>query len=107
MKSLLTHSRPHVIFRLFTVDDCNTEEGVLPKADSIVRFVVEENLFQILLTYYKERKECAKKLLAYYNRGLFLMIFHYQHVFRKSSYLPPDCRDYVCQYVSTSRLADD
>jgi len=64
----VNYPRPHVIFRLFTVDDCTTEQGVLPKSDSIVRFIVEENLFQIFLTYYKERKECAKKLLSYYNR---------------------------------------
>merc|ERR1712021_27380 len=49
----VNYPRPHVIFRLFTVDDCTTEQGVLPKSDSIVRFIVEENLFQIFLTYYK------------------------------------------------------
>ena len=62
----------------------------MPRADSIVRFIgnyfsvimflisfllVEENLFQILLTYYRERKECASKLLSYYNKDK-VPLFH-------------------------------
>ena len=38
-------------------------------------FSVEENLFQILLTYYRERKECASKLLSYYNKDK-VPLFH-------------------------------
>ena len=88
----ITYPKPHVIFRLFQAEDCNTEnEGpLLPRADSIVRFIgnyfpryyipnffllVEENLFQILLTYYRERKECASKLLSYYNKDK-VPLFH-------------------------------
>lgn len=36
---------------------------------------MEENLFQILLTYYRERKECASKLLSYYNKDK-VPLFH-------------------------------
>ena len=51
------------------MEDCTEADGaLLPDSDSISRFIVEENLFQIYLTYYRERKECANKLLSYYNK---------------------------------------
>ena len=41
----------------------------------LIFLIVEENLFQILLTYYRERKECASKLLSYYNKDK-VPLFH-------------------------------
>lgn len=65
----MQYPKPHIVFRLFDMEDCTETDGcLLPNSDSIVRFIVEENLFQILMTYYRERKECANKLLAYCNK---------------------------------------
>ena len=49
---------------------------IFPVIIFLISFLlVEENLFQILLTYYRERKECASKLLSYYNKDK-VPLFH-------------------------------
>jgi len=72
----MTYAKPHIVFRLFDLEDCTEGDGsLLPNSDSIVRFLVEENLFQILMVYYRERKECASKFLSYVNKDR-VPLFH-------------------------------
>lgn len=72
----MVYPKPHIVFRLFDTEDCTETDGqLLPSSDSIVRFLVEENLYQIFMTYYRERKECANKLLSYTNKDR-VPLFH-------------------------------
>ncbi|CAD5206410.1 unnamed protein product [Bursaphelenchus okinawaensis] len=56
---------PRVVFRLFDQSDCPENEPPLPAADSIDRFLVEEDVNWIIDNNYLNYKICAKELLAY------------------------------------------
>jgi nuclear cap-binding protein subunit 1 len=55
---------PKVVMRMFDYHDIIDQEGpALPGPRTIERFIIEEQLEQILETYKKDRKTCAEKLL--------------------------------------------
>ncbi|OXA64231.1 Nuclear cap-binding protein subunit 1 [Folsomia candida] len=58
---------PSVVFRMFDYTDCpeGTMSPVLPGAHSIERFLIEEELRDILRKYHLERRDCAAALLEY------------------------------------------
>lgn len=57
---------PRVIFRLFDYTDC-PERTVLPGSHSIERFIIEDNLRNMLDQNCFDRKDCASNLLSYAN----------------------------------------
>ncbi|CBY43696.1 unnamed protein product [Oikopleura dioica] len=64
------YPKPYMPFRLFQMDEVGEEDGApLPANDSIGRFIVEENLTTLFFTFYRERKECAVRLLSYSNKS--------------------------------------
>lgn len=56
---------PRIVFRLFTEADCSDVSSPLPKATSIERFLVEEDLNWIISNNYLNRQVCARELLGY------------------------------------------
>ena len=54
----------HFCFRMFDYTDC-PEGPILPGQHSIERWLIEEQLRHILMSNFKERKECAAQLLSY------------------------------------------
>ena len=73
LKFFLTfnHSKqPSIVFRLFDLEDCTEMDGAaLPQSDSIIRFLVEENLFQIFMTYYR----------TWFNRDFSMIIWDHNY----------------------------
>ena len=65
------HSKqPSIVFRLFDLEDCTEMDGAaLPQSDSIIRFLVEENLFQIFMTYYR----------TWFNRDFSMILRDHNH----------------------------
>ncbi|KAF6210400.1 hypothetical protein GE061_013504 [Apolygus lucorum] len=59
------YPKPTVVFRMFDYTDCPERGPVLPGAHSIERFLIEEQLHQIIESYYWERKPCAEHLLKF------------------------------------------
>ncbi|XP_065672439.1 nuclear cap-binding protein subunit 1 isoform X2 [Hydra vulgaris] len=53
---------PSVIFRMFDYADA-PEEKPIPGAHAIERYLVEESIWRIICTHYKDRKECANQLI--------------------------------------------
>uniref|UniRef100_A0A7E4VBE2 Nuclear cap-binding protein subunit 1 n=1 Tax=Panagrellus redivivus TaxID=6233 RepID=A0A7E4VBE2_PANRE len=57
---------PRVVFRLFSAEDVVGGENPLPDANSIERFLVEEDLNWIIANNYLNWRVCARELLAYH-----------------------------------------
>uniref|UniRef100_A0AC34FKE1 MIF4G domain-containing protein n=1 Tax=Panagrolaimus sp. ES5 TaxID=591445 RepID=A0AC34FKE1_9BILA len=57
---------PRIVFRLFTQEDCTDVEAPLPSANSIERFLVEEDLNWIISNNYLNWRVCGRELLSYY-----------------------------------------
>ncbi|CAG5088532.1 Oidioi.mRNA.OKI2018_I69.PAR.g11876.t2.cds [Oikopleura dioica] len=90
------YPKPFMMFRLFKMDEVGEEDGApLPANDSIGRFIVEENLTTLFFTYYRERKECATRLLSYSNKSK-VPIYHmiveviFSYIFRVPTPIVPD-----------------
>ncbi|XP_071507439.1 nuclear cap-binding protein subunit 1-like [Diadema antillarum] len=63
--SELVYPIPTVVFRMF--DPTDAPEGPpLPGAQSIERYLVEDQINCLLNTYFRDRKECAAQLLNYH-----------------------------------------
>ncbi|CAG7717875.1 unnamed protein product [Allacma fusca] len=60
----MRYPMPRVIFRMFDYADCG-EGPVLPGAHSIERYLIEQELTEIIRKYHKERRDCAAALLDY------------------------------------------
>lgn len=61
---LVTYPLPTVIFRMFDYADVsNPDEKPIPGAHAIERYLVEETIWRIITTHYKDRKECANQLM--------------------------------------------
>ena len=54
---------PKVVFRMFDYTDC-PEGPVIPGSHAIERWIIEEHLSCLIKTFYKDKKECATRLLA-------------------------------------------
>uniref|UniRef100_A0AC35FLX5 Nuclear cap-binding protein subunit 1 n=1 Tax=Panagrolaimus sp. PS1159 TaxID=55785 RepID=A0AC35FLX5_9BILA len=66
---------PRIVFRLFTQDDITDNDSLLPSADSIERFLVEEDLNWIISNNYLNWRVCGRELLSYY-RGESIPLEH-------------------------------
>jgi len=53
---------PRVIFRMFDYTDAPEDEPI-PGSHAIERYLVEETIWRIVSTHYKDRKECANQLM--------------------------------------------
>lgn len=60
---------PWVVFRMFDYTDCPEAGPILPGTHSVERFLIEENLHQIITRHHNERKELATQLLAFPQRN--------------------------------------
>jgi len=61
---LVTYPLPTVVFRMFDYADvANPDEKPIPGAHAIERYLVEETIWRIICTHYKDRKECANQLM--------------------------------------------
>eukprot|EP00794_Sanderia_malayensis_P009859 gene9859-10869_t len=58
----ISYPLPTVVFRMFDYTD-SPEELPIPGAHAIERYLVEESIFGIIHSHYKDRKECASQLL--------------------------------------------
>lgn len=54
---------PKVVFRMFDYTDC-PEGPVIPGSHAIERWIIEEHLSRLVRTFFKDKKECATRLLA-------------------------------------------
>ncbi|KAK0424623.1 hypothetical protein QR680_008755 [Steinernema hermaphroditum] len=62
---------PKVVFRLFDYSDCDTDtRTVLPGAHSIERFLIEEDIHNIIRLNILDRRRCATELLDYNKRDV-------------------------------------
>nr|CAG4647771.1 EOG090X03JL [Moina brachiata] len=60
---------PWVVFRMFDYTDCPEAGPILPGTHSVERFLIEENLHQIITRHHNERKELATQLIAFPQRN--------------------------------------
>uniref|UniRef100_A0AAY5KZA6 MIF4G domain-containing protein n=1 Tax=Esox lucius TaxID=8010 RepID=A0AAY5KZA6_ESOLU len=66
---------PRVVFRVFDYTDA-PEGPVMPGSHSVERFVIEENLHNIIKSHWKERKTCAAQLLSYPGKNKIPLNYH-------------------------------
>uniref|UniRef100_A0A4W5P6L3 Nuclear cap binding protein subunit 1 n=1 Tax=Hucho hucho TaxID=62062 RepID=A0A4W5P6L3_9TELE len=66
---------PRVIFRMFDYTDA-PEGPVMPGSHSVERFVIEDNLHNIIKSHWKERKTCAAQLLSYPGKNKIPLNYH-------------------------------
>uniref|UniRef100_A0A8C7UFT3 MIF4G domain-containing protein n=1 Tax=Oncorhynchus mykiss TaxID=8022 RepID=A0A8C7UFT3_ONCMY len=66
---------PRVIFRMFDYTDA-PEGPVMPGSHSVERFVIEDNLHNIIKSHWKERKSCAAQLLSYPGKNKIPLNYH-------------------------------
>ncbi|CAL8267352.1 unnamed protein product [Boreogadus saida] len=66
---------PRVIFRMFDYTDA-PEGPVMPGSHSVERFVIEENLHNIIKSHWRERKSCAAQLLSYPGKNKIPLNYH-------------------------------
>ncbi|XP_057300654.1 nuclear cap-binding protein subunit 1-B-like [Hydractinia symbiolongicarpus] len=59
---IIRYPLPSVIFRMFDYTDA-PEEKPIPGAHAIERYLVEETIWRIICTHYKDKKECASQLI--------------------------------------------
>ncbi|XP_066930378.1 nuclear cap-binding protein subunit 1-B-like [Clytia hemisphaerica] len=59
---IIKYPLPSVVFRIFDYTDA-PEDKPIPGAHAIERYLVEETIWRIINTHYKDRKECAQQLL--------------------------------------------
>ncbi|XP_029518040.1 nuclear cap-binding protein subunit 1 isoform X1 [Oncorhynchus nerka] len=66
---------PRVIFRMFDYTDA-PEGPVMPGSHSVERFVIEDNLHNIIKSHWKEKKSCAAQLLSYPGKNKIPLNYH-------------------------------
>jgi len=59
----IVYPLPKIVFRMFDYTDV-PEQFVLPGAHAIERYLIEDEIANIIHTYHTERKDCAKYLTA-------------------------------------------